>query len=139
MKQIASVTKDGVVRFRTEDATLTASVFRTFLERCLRSTTGKVVLSVEQLRAHGTPAVLDGLADQPQPIELYSLPRYAPARNATAYLHNDRKGPVNAAGLPDNKGQLRARRRQFMRKWQQLPQQVRNYFKHPGMLYAMVS
>ena len=44
---------------------------------------------------------------------------------------------MNAAGWPDNKGELRSRRQQFMHKLQPLPQQVRNYFKHPWMLYAM--
>ena len=46
---------------------------------------------------------------------------------------------MNAAGLPDNKEGLRWRMQQFMRRLQQLPQQVRNYFKHPCMLYAMGS
>jgi transposase len=139
MNQISTVTNAGVVRFMTYRQTLTATVFLHFLERLLRSTTGKIFLIVDQLRAHGTPEVMDWLADHQQRLELYYLPRYAPELNATEYLNNDLKGQVNAAGLPDNQGELRSRMQQFMRRLQQLPQQVRNYFKHPCMLYAMGS
>jgi transposase len=139
MNQISTVTNEGVVRFMTYERTLTATVFLVFLSRLLRSTTGKIFLIVDQLRAHGTPEVLDWLADHQDRLELYYLPRYAPELNATEYLNNDLKGQVNAAGLPDNKGELRSRMRQFMHKLQQLPQHVRNYFKHSWMLYAMGS
>jgi transposase len=139
MNQISTVTNDGVVRFMTYDGTLTASLFLIFLGRLVRSTTGKVLLIVDQLRAHGTPEVMDWLADHQQQIEMYYLPCYAPELNATEYLNNDLKGQVNAAGLPDNKEELRSRIQQFMRKLQRLPQHVRNYFKHPCMLYAMGS
>jgi transposase len=139
MNQISTVTNEGVVRFMTYERTLTAAVFLVFLERLLRSTTGKLFLIVDQLRAHGTPEVMDWLADHQDRLELYYLPRYAPELNATEYLNNHLKGQVNAAGLPDNKEGLRGRMQQVMRRLQQLPQQVRNYFKHPCMLYAMGS
>ena len=67
------------------------------------------------------------------------LPRYAPELNATEYLNNDLKGQVNAAGLPNNKGQLRSRMQRFMNKLRGLPGHVRNYFKHPRMLYALAT
>jgi len=139
MNQISTVTHDGVVRFMTYERTMTASLFLIFLGRLLRSTTGKIFLIVDQLRAHGTPEVMDWLADHQNRIELYYLPRYAPELNATEYLNNHLKGQVNAAGWPDNKEGLRWRMQQFMRRLQQLPQQVRNYFKHPCMLYAIGS
>ena len=72
-------------------------------------------------------------------IELFYLPRYAPELNATEYLNNDLKGQVNAAGLPDNKEELRSRMQRFMHKLQRLPQHVRSYFKHPCMLYALAA
>ena len=137
MNQIATVTNDGVVRFMTYERTLTAAVFLLFLGRLLRSTAGKIFVIADQLRAHGTPEVMDWLAGHQNRIELYYLPRYAPELNATEYLNNDLKGQVNAAGLPDNKDGLRSRMRQFMHKLQQLPQHVKNYFKHPCMLYAL--
>jgi transposase len=139
MNQIATITNEGTVRFMTYAQTMTAVLFLIFLGRLLRSTTGKVFLIVDRLRAHKTPEVMAWVAAHRDRIELFYLPTYAPELNATEYLNNDLKGQVNAAGLPDNKGALRSRMQGFMNKLRWLPQHVRNYFKHPCMLYAMAS
>jgi transposase len=137
MNQISTVTNEGVVRFMTYARTLNAELFLIFLGRLLQSTTGKLFVILDRLRAHETPAVKDWVAAHQDRIELFALPRYAPELNATEYLNNDLKGQVNAAGLPENQGELRSHMQRFMHKLQQLPQHVRNYFKHPCMLYAM--
>ena len=139
MNQISTITNDGVVRFMTYARTMNAALFLTFLGRLLRSTTGKSFVIVDRLQAHKTPEVEDWVAAHGDRIELFYLPRYAPELNATEYLNNDLKGQVNAAGLPDDKGALRSRMQGFMNKLRWLPQHVRNYFKHPCMLYAMAS
>jgi transposase len=137
MNQISTVTTEGVVRFMTYAQTMNAALFLVFLGHLLRSTTGKLFVIVDRLRAHETPEVSEWVAAHQDRIELFYLPRYAPELNATEYLNNDLKGQVNAAGLPENKGGLRSHMQQIMHKLQQLPQHVRNYFKHPCMLYAM--
>src|SRR4029077_11309727 len=124
------------VRFMTYLGTMTAVLFLVFLGRLLRSTTGKVFLIVDRLRAHMTPAVVEWVAAHSDRIEVFYLPRYAPELNADEYLNNDLKGAVNAAGLPHNKGEVRARIQEFMRKWLHLPQQVMSYFQHPSVQYA---
>jgi transposase len=139
MNQIATVTNEGTVRFMTYARTMTAALFLVFLGHLLRSTTGKVFLIADRLRAHTTPEVTAWVAAHRDRIELFYLPTYAPELNATEYLNNDLKGQVNAAVLPDNKGALRSRMQQFMNKLRWLPQRVRNYFKHPCMLYAVAS
>src|SRR5262249_17728184 len=55
--QISTVTNRGEVRFMTYTGSMTAALFLVFLQRLLRSTTGKVFLIVDRLRAHLTPAV----------------------------------------------------------------------------------
>ncbi len=137
MNQIATVTNEGAVRFMTYERTMTAALFLVFLGRLLRSTTGKLFVIADRLRAHTTPEVTAWVAAHRDRIELFYLPTYAPELNATEYLNNDLKGQVNAAGLPDNKGELRSRMQRIMNKLRGLPQHVRNYFKHPCMLYAM--
>jgi transposase len=139
MNQISTITNEGVVRFMTYPRTLNAALFLIFLGRLLRSTSGKLFVIVDRLRAHETPAVETWVAAHRDRIELFYLPRYAPELNATEYLNNDLKGQVNVAGLPDNTGALRSRMQRFMNKLRWLPQHVRNYFKHPCMLYAMAS
>jgi transposase len=139
MNQVSTITNEGVVRFMTYARTMNAALFLVFLGRLLQSTTGKLFVIVDRLRAHETPEVEQWVASHRDRIELFYLPRYAPELNATEYLNNDLKGQVNAAGLPNNKGELRSRMQGFMSKLRWLPEHVRNYFKHPCMLYAMAS
>jgi transposase len=134
--QISTITNAGKVRFMTYTQTMTAALFLVFLGRLLRSTTGKVFLIIDRLRAHKTPEVAAWLAAHRDRIEVFDLPRYAPELNADEYLNNDLKGQVNEAGLPHNKHEVRSRIQAFMRKLLHLPQHVMKYFQHPSVQYA---
>lgn len=134
--QISTITNAGKVHFMSYLGTMNAALFVVFLERLLRSTTGKVFLIVDRLRAHMTPEVAAWVRAHGERLELFYLPRYAPELNADEYLNHDLKGTVNAAGLPDNKVEVRSRIQEFMRKLLHLPQRVMSYFQHPSVQYA---
>jgi transposase len=134
--QISTITNRGEVRFMTYTQTMTAALFLVFLGRLLRSTTRKVFLIVDRLRAHMTPAVQAWVAAHQDRIEVFYLPRYAPELNPDEYLNNDLKGKVNATGLPHDKGEVRSHLQEFMRRLLHLPEHVRNYFQHPSVQYA---
>lgn len=134
--QISTITNEGKVRFMTDTTTMTAALFLVFLGRLLPSTTGKVFLIVDRLRAHQTPEVAQWVAAHRDRIEVFYLPRYAPELNPDEYLNNDLKGAVSAAGLPHNTKEVRSRIQRSMRKLLQLPEHVRSYFEHPCVLYA---
>jgi transposase len=134
--QISTATNQGDVRFMTYTGTMTAALFLVFLDRLLRSTTGKVYLIVDRLRAHMTPAVQRWVAAHRERIEVFYLPRYAPELNPDEYLNNDLKGRVHEAGLPHDKGEVRSRIQAFMRKLLHLPEHVMSYFQHPSVQYA---
>jgi transposase len=134
--QISAISNQGKVHFMTYTGTMTAALFLVFLGRLLRSTTGKVFLVVDRLRAHETPEVRRWLAAHRDRIEVFPLPRYAPELNPDEYLNNDLKANVNAAGLPHNKEEVRSRIQGFMRKLLHLPEHVRSYFENPHVLYA---
>jgi len=136
VNQISTVTNTGEVRFMTYTQTMTAALFLVFLGRLLRSTTGKVFLIVDRLRAHMTPAVQEWVATHRERLEVFYLPRYAPELNPDEYLNNDLKGRVNDAGLPHNKGEVRSRMQGFMRRLLHLPEHVMSYFCHPSVQYA---
>jgi transposase len=136
VNQISTVTNSGEVRFMTYTRAMTAALFQVFLGRLLRSTTGKVFLIVDRLRAHLTPAVQEWVAAHRERIEVFYLPRYAPELNPDEYLNNDLKGQVNDAGLPHDKGEVRARIQGFMRRLLHLPGHVMSYFCHPSVQYA---
>jgi hypothetical protein len=139
MNRISTITNTGRVHFMTYRGAMNAALLVVSLGRLRRGTTGKVFLIVDRLRAPMTPAVVDWVAAHRERLELFYLPRDAPERNPDEYLNHDLKGQVNAAGLPDSKEDLRPRIQGLMRKLLHLPQHVRNYFKHPYVLYAMGS
>jgi transposase len=134
--QMSAISNEGKVHFMTYLGTMNAVLFVVFLERLLRSTTGKLFLIVDRLRAHTTPEVAAWVSAHRERLELFYLPCYAPELNADEYLNHDLKGTVNAAGLPHNKGEVRSRIQQFMRKLLHLPQHVMSYFQHPAVQYA---
>lgn len=137
VNQISTITNGGAVRFMTYTGAMNAALFLVFLGRLLRSTTGKVFLIVDQLRAHLTPEVLAWVADHSARLELFYLPRYAPELNPDEYLNHDLKGQVNAAGLPHDKKEQRSRLQAFMRHLLHLPERVMSYFHHPSVQYAL--
>jgi len=73
--QISTITNRGEVRFMTYTRTMDAALFLVFLGRLLRSTTGKVFLIVDRLRAHMTPAVQAWVAARRDRLEVFYLPR----------------------------------------------------------------
>jgi len=134
--QISAISNEGQVRFMTYTQTMNAPLFVLFLRRLLRSTTGKVFLIVDRLRAHMTPGVKAWVATHGERLEVFYLPSHTPELNADEYLNHDLKENVNAAGLPHHKGEVRSRIQAFMRKVLHVPEHVMSYFLHPSVLYA---
>jgi transposase len=134
--QISAISNAGQVRFMTYTQAMNAALFLVFLQRLLRGTTGKVFLIVDRLRAHMTPAVSAWVAAHGERLEVFYLPSHTPELNADEYLNNDLKENVNAAGLPQNKKEVRSRIQAFMRKLLHLPEHVMSYFLDPSVQYA---
>jgi transposase len=136
MNQVAAISNTGRVRFMTYAKAMNAALFIVFLGRLLRSTSGKIFLILDRLKAHEKVEVEGWVAAHQDRLELFWLPRRAPERNADEYLNHDLKQCVNAEGLPENQGEVRSRIQRFMRRLLHLPEQVRNYFQHPCVQYA---
>jgi transposase len=133
---ISAISNEGTVRFMTYKGTMNAALFLVFLGRLLRTSTRKIFLIVDRLRAHEKDTVTNWVEARKDRIEVFSLPRRAPELDPVEYLNNDLKGNVNEAGLPDNKEELRSRIQHFMRKLFHWPEHVMNYFLHPCVQYA---
>ncbi len=69
--QISTITNEGTVRFMTYAQTMTAALFLVFLSRLLRSTTRKVFLIVDRLKAHQGEEVEQWLAARKDRIEMF--------------------------------------------------------------------
>jgi len=133
---LSTVSNEGTLRFMTYKGGLNAKRFIEFLRRLLRTTTRKIYLIVDQLRAHKAAAVKKWLSSRTDKIELHLAPRRSPELNPDEYLNNDLKGNVHAAGLPHNENELRSRVLAFLRKLYHTPGRIMSYFQHPCAQYA---
>jgi transposase len=136
MNQISTITNEGSVRFMTYSGAMNTPLFLVFLGRLLRTTTRKVFLITDRLKAHDDDQVDEWVEAHKDHIELFYLPKYSPELNPTEYLNNDMKETANASGLPDNKENLRSQMQGFMRRLFHLPSHVISYFLHPSVQYA---
>jgi transposase len=136
MNQISTITNEGSVRFMTYNGAMNDALFLVFLGRLLRSTTKKILLITDRLKAHEDDKVQEWVEAHQDRIQLFYLPRYSPEMNPVEYLNNDIKETVNAEGLTDSKDILRSRMQAFMRKLFHLPEHVISYFLHPSVQYA---
>ena len=136
VNMISAVSNGGAVRFMTYKQTMDAALFVVFLGRLVRTTTRKVFLIVDRLKAHDAAKVDDWVSRHKDRIGLFYLPPYAPELNPDEYLNNDLKGGVNDQGLPRSKEELRSRLLHWMRVLFHWPARVASYFFHPCVLYA---
>lgn len=136
MNQISTITNEGSVRFMTYTGTMNDALFLVFLGRLLRSSTRKIFLITDRLKAHEDSTVHEWMAAHRDRIQIFYLPRYSPELNPVEYLNNDMKETVNIEGLPDNKNTLRSRMQRFTRKLYYMPEHVISYFFHPSVQYA---
>jgi transposase len=136
MNLISAISNEGTVRFMTYKEAMDGALFTVFLGRLLRTSTRKIFLIVDRLRAHEKGTVANWVEGHKGRIEVFSMPARTPELNPDEYLNNDLKGNVNEAGLPANKEDLRSRIQRFMRRLSDAPQHVMNYFLHPRVRYA---
>ncbi|WP_082840276.1 transposase [Gemmata sp. SH-PL17] len=136
INMVSSITNEGALRFMTYPGTMTGERFVVFLGRLLRTTTGKIVLIVDRLKAHQSGVVKEWVAAHADRLEVFELPRRAPERNPDEYLNNDVKRAVTEDGLPGSKPALRERLQHVMRTLGHLPKHVVSYFLQPCVLYA---
>lgn len=133
---ISAISNTGLLRFMTYKGAMDAALFLVFLRRLLQTTTRKVFLIVDHLRAHEAAAVERWLKAHQKRIEVFYLPRRAPELNPEEYLNNDLKGNVHEEGLPDSKETLRLQVQGWMRTVFHWPARVASYFQHPDVQYA---
>lgn len=136
MNQISTITNEGAVRFMTYSGTMNDARFVLFLGRLLRTTTRKVLLIADHLKAHEDDRIDAWVEAHHDRIQIFYLPKHSPEMNPVEYLNNDMKQTVNEEGLPDDKATLRSRMQKFMRHLLHLPEHVISYFMHPSVQYA---
>ena len=99
MNQISTISNEGSVRFMTYKGSMNDALFLVFLGRLLRSTTQKILLITDRLKAHEDGTVQAWVEAHHDRIQLFYLPRYSPEMNPVEYLNNDMKATVRGEDL----------------------------------------
>jgi len=136
VNMISSITNRGKVRFMLYRETMTSQVLIKFMSRLVKGSDRKVFLILDNLRVHHSKLVKAWLEENKEQIEVFYLPSYSPELNPDEYLNGDLKQSIRS-GLPARSEKALTRKtRSFMRKLQNRPKHVSNYFKHPKIAYA---
>ncbi len=136
VNMISSITNRGKVRFMLYKENMTSQVLIRFMSRLIKGSDRKVFLILDNLRVHHSKLVKAWLEENKEEIEVFYLPSYSPEINPDEYLNGDLKHCIRS-GLPARTEKALAKKtRSFMRKLQNRPKHVSNYFKHPKIAYA---
>jgi transposase len=133
---ISAVSNRGLMRFMLYEGALNADGFLAFLRRLTKDAGQKVVLIVDNLKAHKAGKVTAWAESHGHEIELCYLPAYAPDHNPSEYLNNDLKQQLRQQPQPGSKEELIGRTRSVLRTVQRSPERVRAYFRPEPVRYA---
>ena len=136
VNMISSITNRGKVRFMLYKENMSSQVLIRFMSRLVKGAERKIFLILDNLRVHHSKVVKAWLKEHENEIAVFYLPSYSPELNPDEYLNGDLKHCIRS-GLPARSEKALAKKtRSFMRKLQNRPKHVSNYFKHPKIAYA---
>ena len=133
---ISAVSNRGLLRSMLHEGALDAERFIAFLRRLTKDAGRKVVLIVDDLKAHKANKVTAWAESHAHGIELFHLPAYAPDHDPSEHLNNDLKQQLRQQPQPGSKEELVGRTRSVLRAVQRSPQRVRAYFTPEPVRYA---
>lgn len=137
LNMLSAVSARGDFRFMLHEGSVTATVFRTFLQRLMANAQQPVFLVVDGHPIHKAKLVKAYVAAQKGKLKLVLLPPYSPQLNPDEQVWGYLKTRV-AKQLPQNKEELKARVLAVLRRIQKLPALVQSFFRHPDCQYALV-
>ncbi len=92
VNMISAISPSGELRFLSQEGSVTAEVFATFLKRLARTAEAKILLVVDGHPVHRAKKVQQVLAGLDHRIELFFLPPYAPDLNPDELVWGHVKG-----------------------------------------------
>lgn len=133
---ISTITNRGALAFMVFTARFTARVFLKFLRRLVRLRDRKVFVIIDGHPAHKAAVVLRWIASMKGRIRLFFLPPYSPDLNPDELLNQDVKSNAVGRRRPEDKQELMADVRGYLRSTQRRPDIVQNYFREEHVSYA---
>jgi len=137
VSMISAITNGGKVRFMMYRDAMNSEILIKFMIRLIKDADRKVFLILDNLRVHHGKNVKQWLERNNEKIEIFYLPSYSPELNPDEYLNGNLKNKVHSEEPVRSQEDLEKKTRSFMRTLVRRPAQVRSYFKHPRVAYAL--
>jgi transposase len=123
---ISSITNLGKLSFMVFQYNFTSETFLKFLNRLVRQSDRKVILIVDQHRAHKSKKVFEWLTANDRAISLHFLPSYCPELNPDEFLNQDVKAHLGKQRL-QSKSQMVKSLHKHLKMRQKQPDVIQNF------------
>lgn len=136
LNMISAVSPRGDFRFMVHEGSVTAAVFKTFLQRLMIGATQPVFIVVDGHPIHKAALVRKYVESQNGMLKLFFLPPYSPQLNPDEQVWAHVKRQV-AKRFVQNKAEMKQLAIGALRRIQKLPELVKSFFRQPECQYAM--
>ena len=136
LNMISAVGPQGEFRFMVHQGSVTAKVFRTFLQRLLVGAQGPVFVVVDGHPTHKARLVRDFVESTHGRLRLFFLPPYSPHLNPDEQVWAHVKRDVSKRAV-ESFEQMKALAMGALRRIQKTPELVRSFFRQPECSYAL--
>jgi transposase len=134
---LSAITNQGDLRFMVFEKRFTSAVFLDFLERMVKSASGrKIYLIVDRHSVHKSAAVSRWVEKNPDKLALFLLPPYSPELNPDELLNQDLKNNARRRQRLTTRPEMAKAVRSFMHSRQRTPAIVKRYFTPQAVAYA---
>jgi transposase len=133
---MASITNQGLVRFKLYEGRFHSEILIEFMKRLIGESSRKIFLILDNHPVHKAEAVQVWIDAHVAQIEVFFLPGYSPELNPAEYLNCDVKHEVHTKAPTRSLKLLKERTMKALHKLQRLPQRVTRYFRHSDIDYA---
>ena len=135
LNMLSAVSAQGNFRFMLHDGTVTAPVFKTFLERLMVGADKPVFVVVDGHPVHKSALVRQYVESQQGRLQLFFLPPYSPQLNPDEQVWAHVKRAVGQQ-LVETKEDMKRCALGALRRIQKLPKLVQSFFHQSECLYA---
>jgi transposase len=136
LNMLSAISNKGKLRFTITKESVNSDILIDFMKRLVKDAGRKVLLILDNLRAHHSKKVSAWLDTHKDEIELFFLPPYAPEYNPDEYLNSDLKREMSKKLIPKSDEELRSNARSVLKKTQMNPKRVQSYFGTKYTKYA---
>ena len=129
LNMLSAVSPRGEFRFMLHDGTVTAPIFKTFLQRLMVGVTNPVFVVVDGHHVHKSALVRQYIKSQAGMLQLFFLPPYSPQLNPDEQVWAHVKRRVSSQFV-ESKDEMKRLALGALRRIQKLPNLVRSFFGH---------